>query len=347
MVKTVERITAEGLHQTLKNIKVGGTVCHYSLKKCEEFVPIINEIRALKEEKNAIVLVHSYVSPEIVYGVGDFVGDSYALSKNAMETKADVIVFAAVRFMGETAKILNPEKEVLIPTALDGCTLADSINAEQVRGLRQQYPDYTFVCYINTTAEVKAQCDVCVTSANVYTIVERIPNEKIYFLPDKFMGMNLVNEMKQRGVKKDIKFFTGTCYVHEEYTTDQIFKIRTEYPNAKIVAHPECTPEVVHEADFIGSTAQMLRYMRETESKEFLMLTECGLSSRLQVEFPEKKLVGSCSLCKYMKSNTLEDILRVLKNPQTRDRVVIDEQTRQRARKSIEAMFHYTQPGRE
>ncbi len=336
-----QRTTPEQLFETLKHIKVGGNVCVYSLKKCEEFAPIINEINELKEEQNAVILVHSYVSPEIVYGVADFVGDSYNLSKDAMKTDAKKIVFAAVRFMGETAQILNPEKEVLIPARLDGCTLADAINAEDVRRLRKEFPDYTFVCYVNTTAEVKAECDVCVTSANIYTIATNIPNEKIYFLPDKFMGQNLANEMKARGIKKDIKFYNGTCYVHEEYTSEDILKIRLEYPNAKVVSHPECSPEVVKGSDYVGSTSQMLKYMTETDSKEFLMLTECGLSSRLQVEFPDKKLVGSCTMCRYMKSNTLQDILRVLKHPTDRDRVVISPETQKRALKTLEAMFYY------
>jgi len=338
-----ERITAEQLHEALKNIKVGGSVCHYSLKKCEEFIPLINEIRQLKEEKNAVILVHSYVSPEIIYGVGDYVGDSYALSKNAKETDADLIVFAAVRFMGETAKVLNPKREVLLPGKEDGCSLADAINAKEVRQLRKQFPDYTFVCYINTTAEVKAECDVCVTSANIYKIIENIPNEKIYFLPDKLMGKNLAGEMQRRGIKKEIRYFHGTCYVHEEYDVGEVFRIRTEYPNVKVVSHPECEPAICDQSDFVGSTSQMLNFMRETESKEFLMLTECGLSSRLQKEFPDKKLVGTCTLCRYMKSNTLEDIRRVLKNPSPRDRVVIPEDVSKKASKSIEAMFYYTQ----
>ena len=207
---TAKPITAAQLHQRLKNIKVGGNVCHYSLKKCEQLAPLVNEINELKEEQNAVILVHSYVSPEIIYGVGDFVGDSYKLSKDAMSTKADKIVFAAVRFMGETAKILNPHKEVLIPGLLDGCTLADSINASQVRALRKEFPEHTFVCYINTTAEVKAECDVCITSANVYKVVANIPNEKIYFLPDKLMGQNLVKEMQKRGIKKSIEYYHGT-----------------------------------------------------------------------------------------------------------------------------------------
>jgi len=342
MLKT--HLTAQDIYEKLKNIKVGGTVCHYSLKKCEELIPVINEINELKEDKNAVILAHSYISPEIIYGVSDFVGDSYKLSRDAMTTRASTIVFSAVRFMGETAKILNPEKEVLIPAPLDGCTLADSINAAQVRDLRKQYPGYTFVCYINTTAEVKAECDVCVTSSNVYKIVENIASDKIYFLPDKFMGQNLKNAMERRGIKKDIKFYSGTCYVHEDYGIEDILKIRLEYPHAKIVSHPECNAAVVDNSDFVGSTEQMLGFMRETESKEFLMLTECGLSSRLQSEFPDKKLVGSCTMCKYMKSNTLEDIRRVLKNPLPKDRVVFDEDVASRALKTIEAMFRCAQP---
>ncbi len=339
---TAEHISAEKLHETLKNIKVGGNVCHYSLRKCAELAPLINEINDLKEKKNAIILVHSYVSPEILYGVGDFAGDSYFLSKKAMETKADIIVFAAVRFMGETAKILNPQKEVLIPGLLDGCTLADSVNGEQVKALKHEFPNYTFVCYVNTSAAVKAECDVCVTSANAYDIIQNIPNENIYFLPDKLMGLNLIEEMKDRKVKKNIKYWEGTCYVHEEYDEEEIFRVKMEYPDAKIVSHPECTPNVCERSDFVGSTSQMLDYMRKTDAKEFLMLTECGLSSRLQVEFPDKKLVGSCRMCRYMKSNTLEDILRVLKNPTDRDKVVIPEDIRHQAFKSLEAMFLYS-----
>ena len=339
MLKT--QITAEELYEKLKDIKLGASVCQYSLRKCEEFVPLINEINELKEEQNAVILAHSYISPEIIYGVSDFVGDSYKLSKDALTTAAQTIVFVAVRFMGETAKILNPEKEVLIPATLDGCTLADSINAAQVRSLRKEYPGYTFVCYINTTAQVKAECDVCVTSSNVYTIVANIPNDKIYFLPDKYMGENLRNHFKRRGLNKDIQYYNGVCYVHEEYNIEDILKIRLEYPDAKIVSHPECNSMVVDNSDFVGSTEQMIKFVRETKAQEFLMLTECGLSSRLQAEFPDKKLVGSCTMCKYMKSNTLENILRVLKNPTDADRVVLGEGIRLRALKSIEAMFFY------
>ena len=339
MLKT--QITAELLYERLKNIKLGASVCQYSLRKCEEFVPLVNEINELKEQKNAVILAHSYISPEIIYGVADFVGDSYKLSRDALSTQASTIVFVAVRFMGETAKILNPEKEVLVPAVLDGCSLADSITPETVRDLRRQYPGYTFICYINTTAQVNAECDVTVTSANVYKVAESVPNDKIYFLPDKFMGQNLKNHMERHGIKKDIKFYTGTCYVHEDYNMDDILKVKLEYPDAKIVSHPECNSAIIDNSDFVGSTEQMLSFMKKTDSKQFLMLTECGLSSRLQSEFPDKQLVGSCTMCKYMKSNTLGDILRALKDPSARDRVKIEEPIRLKALKTIEAMFQY------
>ena len=335
------RLTASQLYEKLKNIKLGASVCQYSLKKCEELIPIINEINELKEEKNAVILAHSYISPEIIYGVSDFVGDSYKLSKDALSTTAKTIVFVAVRFMGETAKILNPEKEVLVSAEQDGCSLADSIDAKTVRDLRRQYPEHTFICYINTSAQVKAECDITVTSANVYKVAKDIPNDKIYFLPDKFMGQNLKNYMERQGIKKDIKFYSGTCYVHEEYTMDDILKVKLEYPGAKIVSHPECNAAIIDNSDFVGSTEQMLGFMKKTDSSQFLMLTECGLSARLQSEFPDKQLVGSCTMCKYMKSNTLENILRALKDPLPKDRVILDEPTRLRALKTIEAMFRY------
>ena len=335
-------MTAQQLYDSLRNIRIGGNVCQYSLKKCEELTPLVNEILRLKKEKNAVILVHSYATPEIVYGVADFVGDSYKLSQDAINTKAEVIVFVAVRFMGETAKILNPDKQVIVPAREPGCTLADSITALDVRRLRAQFPDHAFVCYVNTSVDVKAECDVCVTSANVYQIVEQIPNDKIYFLPDKFMGMNLVNEMSRRKSAKTVRFWSGSCYVHEEYSGEQIFKIKSEYPDAKIVSHPECSAEVVANSDFVGGTEQMLDYMRKSAAKQFLMLTECGLSSRLQSEFPDKELVGSCTLCKYMKSNALSDVLEALRSPRPEQIVVIDEAVRVKALRSLEAMFRYT-----
>jgi quinolinate synthase len=339
-------ITAEELQDKLKNVKINGAACSYTLEKCERLVPLINSINEIKKIRNAVILAHSYVAPEIVYGVADFTGDSYALSRDAMGTKADTIVFSAVRFMGETAKILNPDKEVLIPGKDAGCTLADAVTGADVRALRERFPDYSYVCYINTTADVKAECDVCVTSSNVYDIVEAIPNDKIYFLPDKLMGRNLQDEMARRGVKKDIKLYEGSCYVHEEYDPEMIRFMRVKFPNLEVVTHPECSPEVVCASDYVGSTSQMIKHVSQSKGKDFLVLTECGLVSRLQTELPEKNFVGSCTMCRYMKSNSLEDILRVLIKPREEDRVVIDEAVRKRALTCIEEMFRYTEGAR-
>ncbi|MDA0323453.1 MAG: quinolinate synthase NadA [Verrucomicrobia bacterium] len=340
---TADPITASQLHEKLKDVKLGGTTCLYPLEKCERYVPLINRINELKAEQNAVVLAHSYVSPEIIYGVADFVGDSYGLAKDAMSTDATTIVFAAVKFMGDTAKILNPTKEVLIPSELNGCTLADSITGDDVRKLRRENPDFMFICYINTSADVKAECDVCVTSSNAYDIVERVPSDKIYFLPDKLMGFNIIEEMKTRKVDKEIKLWDGTCYVHEEYDPDMIDYLRSQHPELRVLSHPECSPGVLQHSDYVGSTSQLLNYMKDTDAETILMLTECGITSRLQVEMPHLKFVGSCSMCRYMKSNTLQDILRVLENPRPQDVISIDEGVQARALACIEAMFEYAE----
>lgn len=335
-------MTPERLFKALEHVKLGGTTCLYTLERCEQLSPLINQINTLKREKNALILAHSYVSPEILYGVADFVGDSYELSKKAKESDADIIVFAAVKFMAETAKLLSPQKTVLIPGLENGCSLADSITGAQVRALRAQYPDYTFVCYINTTADVKSECDVCVTSSNVYQIIETIPNSKIYFLPDRLMGKNVVNALAEKGIHKDILYWDGTCYVHEEYDPDMIRYIRTQYPGVKVLTHPECHEDVLAASDYVGSTSQMLNYVKQTDAQSYFMLTECGLTSRMQAEDPGKRFVGTCTMCKFMKSNRLDDIIRVLTEPRPDDIITIDPNTASRAVQCIEAMFAYT-----
>lgn len=334
-------VTAQELYTKLRHIKVAANTCLFTEEKCQEITPLINEINQLKKEKNAVILTHSYVSPEIIYGVSDYVGDSYELSKNVKETTADMIIFTAVKFMAETAKLINPEKEVRIPNKLNGCSLADSISGEEVAKLKETYPDHTFVCYINTTAAVKAQCDVCVTSSNVYNIIERIPNDKIFFLPDKLMAQNVIIELEKRGVKKEILYSEGTCYVHEQYDPEMIQYLRLEHPTVKVLSHPECNSAVLNDSDYVGSTSQMMNYVKSTEADAFFMLTECGLTSRLQLELPNKKFIGSCTMCKYMKSNTLEDIRRVLLTPTQEDIVTIDKQTSNNALRCIDAMFSY------
>ena len=336
-------IAVDEIYQKLKNIRIGGSVCRYPYELCEKLTPLINEINKLKREKNAIILAHSYVAPEIIYGVADFVGDSYKLSWESAQTKANVIIFSAVKFMAETAKILSPKKQVLVPSSFNGCSLADSITAEDVRRLKQFYPNHTFVCYINTTADVKAQCHTCVTSSNVYDIIEMIPNNKIYFLPDELMGRNILEEMKKRGIKKEILFYHGTCYVHEQYEAEMIDYIRLEYPEVKILSHPECDTDITKKSDYVGSTGQMLNYVHQSSSESFFLLTECGLTERLESEIKNKKFVGTCTMCRYMKSNTLEDIKRVLIAPKERDEIKLSEGVIQKAKQSIQQMFSYVE----
>ena len=334
-------VTAEKLYEKLKAIHVGNPICQFTKENCELLLPAIERIEKLKYEKNAIILAHNYVAPQIFYSVADYTGDSYGLSKKAKESDADVIVFAAVRFMAETAKILNPKKIVLDPNPNGGCSLADGITNTDVINLRQQFPDHTFVCYINTTASVKAECDVCVTSSNVYTIIEKIPNDKIYFLPDKLMGENVIQNLKKKGVKKNIELWEGTCYVHEEYQPENIDQVRKNFNGIEVLVHPECSSAVVNKADYIGSTSQMLNHVRKSDRDSFFLLTECGLTGVLQSEFPQKTFAGGCTMCKYMKSNSLEDILNVLENPSPQNIIKIDLETQKRALQCVNRMFEY------
>ncbi|MDR2732343.1 MAG: quinolinate synthase NadA [Fibromonadaceae bacterium] len=332
------------LYNKLRSVQHGTVLCQYSMEKCEKLAVLINEINELKRERDAAILAHSYVAPEITFGVADYSGDSYQLSKNAMETHANTIIFAAVEFMGETAKILNPNKRVFIPGSETGCSLAGSITGEQAVELRNKYRDYTFVCYINTTADVKAACDVCVTSSNVVKIVSSIPSDKIVFLPDRLMGENLKNELAQRDVKKELVLHTGTCYVHEQYDPDLVKYFRMQNEGLRIVSHPECRPEVAALSDFVGSTGQMLEYIRKSpEEAPILLLTECGLNARLQTELPHRQFIGSCSLCKYMKSNSLENILQTLKAPQNAKEIKLDADVLANAKRCIENMFVYSE----
>jgi len=336
--------SAESLYNALGAITIGGNTCIYTLEKCATLAPLINQINQLKKEKNAIILAHSYVSPEILHGVADVVGDSYELSKKAKETNAEIIVFVAVKFMAETAKLLNPEKTVLIPSKINGCSLADSINEVDVQTLKKQYPHHTFVCYINTSAAVKAECDVCVTSSNVVEVIKKIPNENIYFLPDALMAKNVINELSAQGIKKNISYWEGSCYVHEDYDPELITYLKLNHPELKVVSHPECAPEILSNSDYVGSTSQMINYVKKSESDTFLLLTECGLSGRLALETTGKKFIGSCTMCRYMKANHCQDILRVLQTPKESDIITIDASTQAKALHCIEEMFRLTSP---
>lgn len=313
----------------------------YTLKQCQAMIPLINEINEYKQANDVVILAHTYVKPEIIFGIADYVGDSYFLSKKALEAKQNTILFCGVSFMADTAKILNPDKKVIIPAKDGGCTLADCIKEEELKELKKQYPDYTFVCYINTPAVVKANCDVCVTSANVYDIVEVIENDKIYFLTDRLMGENLKNEMQKRNTGKTVKWFTGCCYAHEKFTAEMIADVRKKHPDAYIMAHPECSPDVIALTDYAGSTSQIEKAVAESTEKKFFILSECGLISKLQVLHPDKEFVGPGVVCEYMKTNHLEDILRVMKYPRPEEITQLDEDIRTKAQSCINAMFEY------
>lgn len=311
----------------------------WTLERCREIAPLTLEINRLKREQDAIILAHSYVEPEIVYGVADFRGDSYFLSMQARQARARRIVFAGVVFMAETAKILCPEAEVIVPDRGSGCSLADSIDGEELRKLKSLYPQAAVVCYINSTAEVKAESDVCVTSGNVYDIVAGLPERQVLFVPDRLMADNVRNEMKRRGVDKEIISSDGTCMVHDTFDPRQIAAARAQFPGLKVVAHPECTEAVAAAADFVGSTGAMMKYVRSTAAPYFLMLTECGLVGRLQVENPAKSFVGGCRMCPYMKLNSLEKLRDALVAPRPDQIVTLAEPLRQRAAKCIDRMF--------
>ncbi len=310
---------------------------------CLDLAPRTLEILHLKHARNAVILAHSYVLPEIIYGVSDYTGDSYKLSRDAQEANAPVILFSGVVFMAETAKILNPESTVIVPDRQSGCSLADSLTGAQLRELKARYTNVATVCYINCNADIKAECDVCVTSTNVYDIVAALPEQRILFVPDKLMAENIRTEMRVRGIEKEILSSDGTCIVHDEFTADLIEDARQRYPGLRVASHPECLPEVTGRSDFVGSTSAMMRYVKETEAPYFMMLTECGLVSRLEVENPEKRFIGSCKLCPYMKLNSLDKIRDALQSPRPGQVIELDEDIRVRAERSIQRMFDMTE----
>jgi quinolinate synthase len=334
----VER-EAERLLRSLMHVDCDPRGRKWNYESCLSIAPLTLEINQLKREKNAVVLAHSYVEPEIIHGVGDFKGDSYYLSVQAKKSKADIIVFAGVVFMAETAKILSPNAQVLVPDRGSGCSLADSITGEDVRRLKALHPGAPVVCYINSTAEVKAECDVCVTSGNVVDIIAKLDAHKILFVPDRLMAQNVRLDLAKRGIKKEIVSSDGTCMVHDQFTINDVAAARAQFPGLKIVAHPECPEDVASAADFVGSTGAMMKYVRTTQAPYFLMLTECGLVSRLEMENEEKRFIGGCRLCPYMKLNSLEKIRDALVDPKPEQIITLDEDLRIRAARCIERMF--------
>jgi quinolinate synthase len=295
--------------------------------------PYIAAINELKRQRNAVILAHNYQTPEIFHGVADFVGDSLALAQQGAKTDAEVIVLAGVHFMAETAKILSPEKTVLIPDLEAGCSLAASITAEDIRLLRQRYPGVPVVTYVNTSAAVKAESDICCTSANAVAVVESLGVDRVIFLPDEFLGKYVAS-------KTDVQIilWKGHCEVHERFTGKELRAYReAQGGDIQILAHPECPPEVLAEADFVGSTAAMIRHVGEHRPRRVVMITECSMSDNVAVEYPDVEFIRPCNLCPHMKRITLPKILRSLQTME--HRVEVDPEVAGRARLAVERML--------
>jgi len=307
----------------------------YSEVACSDLADTIHRIRLLKAQRNAVILAHNYQRPEI-FEVADFVGDSLELARQATTVSAAVIVFCGVHFMAETAKILNPHKTVLLPDLRAGCSLADSVTAEELverrDALRALYPDLQVVAYVNTTAAVKAVVDVCCTSANAVKIVNALPAEHVLFVPDEHLGSYV-----QRETSKQVISWNGNCYVHHQITPENIRAVKEALPNVRVLVHPECRADVIALADAVLSTSGMVQYAKQSEAQEFLVVTECGLSDRLLVEVPEKKFYKACKLCQFMKMITLEGTLRSLERME--HEIELDEDVRVGAERSLRRML--------
>ncbi|MFH2204735.1 MAG: quinolinate synthase NadA [Elusimicrobiota bacterium] len=312
----------------------------YSEQDLERLAVLTLKINALKKLKKIVIPAHVYQRAEILAGVADFSGDSYKLAKDCSGVDARGIVFCGVRFMAETAKILNPEKDVYLPAAEAGCTLADAITAADVRRLKKKHPGLPVVSYINTTAEVKAESDIIVTSANAVRILrwmyDRHP--RLIFLPDAYMGRNLADELGKR-VGRDMIIWDGKCVVHENFDASSVRYYRKVYPGVKVLAHAECSPALIHVVDFVGGTGDMMRYVRETQAPNYMLVTECGLGEHARLLLPEKRFIPMCRLCPFMKAIDLRRILAVLENPRPAQCIHVPAGIADKAKRSIEKMF--------
>jgi quinolinate synthase len=296
------------------------------------FATDIDAILELKRARNAVILAHNYQTPEIFHCVADIVGDSLALAREATKTQAKVIVLAGVHFMAETAKLLNPDKTVLIPDLEAGCSLAASISAHDVRLLRERYPGVPVVTYVNTSAAVKAESDICCTSGNARKVIESLGVDRVIMLPDEYLAQNVAAET---GVK--IVAWAGHCEVHERFTAAEIRELREQHPGVVVLAHPECPREVVAEADFAGSTAAMGSYVADRKPRRVVLVTECSMSDNLALQHPDVEFVRPCNLCPHMKRITLAKIRRALETMQPQ--VTIDPEVADRARRAVERML--------
>jgi len=297
------------------------------------FAPYVKAINALKKERNAVVLAHNYQTPEIYNCVADFVGDSLQLAREATRVDADVIVQCGVHFMAETSKILNPDKTVLIPDSKAGCSLASSITGADVRLLRQRHPRVPVVAYVNTSADVKAEVDICCTSSNAVEVVESLGTESVIFVPDQYLAKYVASQTKVK-----IIAWKGACEVHERFTADELRRYREGDSSLQIIAHPECPPDVLAESDYTGSTAGMIDWVRKNQPKRVVMVTECSMADNVQAELPDVEFVRPCNLCPHMKRITLPKILDSL--VYMKEEVVIDPAIAERARRSVERMVN-------
>jgi quinolinate synthase len=297
------------------------------------FAPYVDAINRLKKERNAVILAHNYQTPEIYNCVADFVGDSLQLAREASRVDADVIVQCGVHFMAETSKILSPDKTVLIPDRRAGCSLAASITGADVRLLRERHPGVPVVAYVNTSAEVKAEVDICCTSSNAVQVVESLGADTVIFLPDQYLAKYVAGQTKVK-----IIAWHGACEVHERFTADELRVYREGDPSISIIAHPECPPDVLAEADFTGSTAHMIDWVRTKRPKRVVMVTECSMADNVQAELPDVEFVRPCNLCPHMKRITLPKILDSLVSMQ--EEVVIDPAIAAKARRAVERMVH-------
>ncbi len=293
--------------------------------------PYIHRINQLKKEKNAIVLAHNYQTPEIYHGISDVAADSLALAIEAAKTKADIIVMAGVHFMAETSKLMSPEKKVLLPDMDAGCSLSSSVTGKDVRLLKEKYPGVPVVSYVNTSADVKAETDICCTSANAVKIVESLGVKKVIFLPDDYLAKYVASQ-----TNVEIIAWKGICMVHDQFNEREINDIRARNPGIKIIAHPECPPEVIKASDFAGSTGGMIDYVKSNQPKKVMMVTECSMSDNIQVENPNVEFIRPCNLCPHMKKITLPKILDCLENET--GEIIMDKETIEKARIPVERM---------
>ena len=293
--------------------------------------PLIEKINKLKKEKNAVILAHNYQTPEIYHGVADIAADSLALAVEAAKTSADIIVLCGVHFMAETAKLMSPEKKVLIPDMDAGCSLAASLTGEDVRLLKKKYPGVPVVSYVNTSADVKAETDVCCTSANAVKVVESLKTDKVIFLPDQHLANYVAKQTKVKIIS-----WKGSCIVHEQFSAKEIEDIRKANPGIKVIGHPECPSDVLDACDFAGSTGGMIDYVKKNQPKKVMLVTECSMSDNVQADNPNVEFIKPCNLCPYMKKINLQKILNCLENET--NEIFIEEKMAKAARQSVQRM---------